>query len=85
MDEVKRQLMEHLLMENEWETAFNIYLQMDESMSLILAWAKTDLKVHLKLFELVVSEIRKRVEHMEEFKQMQPIERMLIKDKWTIN
>lgn len=42
MDEVKRQNEEHQLMEGEWETAFNIFIHMQESVSLILAWAKTD-------------------------------------------
>uniref|UniRef100_A0A914H4U2 E3 ubiquitin-protein ligase n=1 Tax=Globodera rostochiensis TaxID=31243 RepID=A0A914H4U2_GLORO len=50
MDEVKRQSTEHQLMESEWETAFNIFLRMQEPLSLLLAWARTDSHVQLNLF-----------------------------------
>uniref|UniRef100_A0A183C9E3 E3 ubiquitin-protein ligase n=1 Tax=Globodera pallida TaxID=36090 RepID=A0A183C9E3_GLOPA len=50
MDEVKRQSTEHQLMESEWETAFNIFLRLQEPLSLLLAWARTDSRVQLNLF-----------------------------------
>uniref|UniRef100_A0A1I7XNB7 E3 ubiquitin-protein ligase n=1 Tax=Heterorhabditis bacteriophora TaxID=37862 RepID=A0A1I7XNB7_HETBA len=43
MDEVKRQSVEHQVWELEWETAFNIQLRMQEILSLVTAWAATDM------------------------------------------
>lgn len=42
MDEIRRQNEDHQIMEGEWETAFNIFIHMQESFSLLLEWAKTD-------------------------------------------
>lgn len=50
MDEVKRQNIEHQLVESEWETAFNIFIQMQESISLTLAWTRSDVSITWCIF-----------------------------------
>lgn len=69
MDEVKRQAVEHQLMESEWETAFNIFLRLQEPLSLLLAWARTDPAVHIQLFRLAMQQILRIKENLIEFKR----------------
>ncbi|CAK5066505.1 unnamed protein product [Meloidogyne enterolobii] len=56
MDEIKRQVSEHQLMESEWETAFNIFLRIQEPLSLLLSWARTDATVNTQLFHLAMNQ-----------------------------
>jgi E3 ubiquitin-protein ligase UBR2 len=42
MDDVQRQSGEHQVWESEWETAFNIQLRVQNIITLIVAWASTD-------------------------------------------
>ncbi|KAI1713887.1 ATP-dependent clp protease adaptor protein clpS domain-containing protein [Ditylenchus destructor] len=67
MDEVKRQSVEHQLMESEWETAFNLFIRTQDPLSLMLEWTKSDVKVHLNLFKKCLMEIHRKIEHMPEF------------------
>lgn len=54
-------------MESEWETVFNIYLRMRGIFTMFNEWAKTDVNVHLKAFELTMFEILKEIRLMPEF------------------
>ncbi|KAL3116459.1 hypothetical protein niasHT_006906 [Heterodera trifolii] len=68
MDEVKRQSTEHQLLESEWETAFNIFLRLQEPLSLLLAWARTDRRVQLDLYLRALRQILKQCDSSSEFK-----------------
>uniref|UniRef100_A0A1I8B9X3 E3 ubiquitin-protein ligase n=1 Tax=Meloidogyne hapla TaxID=6305 RepID=A0A1I8B9X3_MELHA len=69
MDEVKRQTTEHQLMESEWETAFNIFLRLQEPLSLLLSWARTDATVNTRLFHLAMNQICRKMSQLPEFKE----------------
>lgn len=45
MDDVRRQSGEHQVWESEWETAFNIQLRIQNIITLVLAWAATDVTI----------------------------------------
>lgn len=42
MDAVKRLKNEHQLTESKWETGFNMYIHLQDLISLYLEWIKTD-------------------------------------------
>lgn len=52
MDEVKRQSVEHQVWEQEWETAFNIQLRIQDNLSMFLAWSLTDVSLSYIKIEL---------------------------------
>jgi hypothetical protein len=53
--------------ESEWETAFNIFLRLQETISLLLVWARTDPAVHSQLFRLALKSITQKTMVMPEF------------------
>uniref|UniRef100_A0A914D0J8 E3 ubiquitin-protein ligase n=1 Tax=Acrobeloides nanus TaxID=290746 RepID=A0A914D0J8_9BILA len=59
--------MEHQLMESEWETAFNIFIRMEDTLSMFIAWAKTDAKVHYEIVKKCLYEMELYTSHMPEF------------------
>lgn len=80
MDEIKRHYIEHQLMESEWETAFNIFIRMAETLSMIISWTNIDVwfngylsiyffqsRVHLEAIRLCLKEMKKYTSHMPEF------------------
>lgn len=42
MNEIVRQDIEHIPTENEWESAYSIFFQMQETISLMILWANSD-------------------------------------------
>lgn len=82
MDEVKRQFTDHQLNESEWETAFHIFIRIEEPIFMMSQWALTDVSsfsnnftpvlcfqeyVHINLLTRCMMEIVYQSEHMIEF------------------
>ncbi|CAB3407459.1 unnamed protein product [Caenorhabditis bovis] len=59
MDEVKRQSVEHQVWESEWETAFNILLRIKDAITLIVAWAGTNMEVHNRVLLMLLQAMDK--------------------------
>lgn len=67
MDEVKRQSGEHQTWELEWETAFNIHLRLQSTITMVIAWITSHKDVHARLFRYVLQQLCDVIESCEEF------------------
>ncbi|KAH7722004.1 Zinc finger in N-recognin family protein [Aphelenchoides avenae] len=74
MDEVKRQFLEHQIMESEWETAFNIFIRMSDALSMMISWGRTDPLVHMNLSTRCLVEMESKTKYMPEFESRVTVE-----------
>ncbi|XP_014224487.1 E3 ubiquitin-protein ligase UBR2 [Trichogramma pretiosum] len=75
MDAVVRQVGQHMEYEQEWESAFNLYIKLSPVISLTIEWCSTDKLVMIKTLRLLLKKIKdmshvavitaKRVAHRE--------------------
>ena len=57
MDAVVRQVGQHMEYEQEWESAFNLYIKLSPVISLALEWCGSDRVVLIKAFRLVLKKL----------------------------
>jgi E3 ubiquitin-protein ligase UBR2 len=73
MDEVKRQFTDHQLNESEWETAFNIFIRIEDAIFMMSQWAITEEHVHINLLTRCILEIVNQTKHMKEFENRRDV------------
>ncbi|XP_017064489.1 E3 ubiquitin-protein ligase UBR1 [Drosophila eugracilis] len=54
MESITRQTGQHMDYEPEWECAFNLHIKLATTISQVIEWAATDVKLLLKLFKMTV-------------------------------
>ncbi|OXU27651.1 hypothetical protein TSAR_014521 [Trichomalopsis sarcophagae] len=60
MDAVVRQVGQHMEYEQEWESAFNLYIKLSPVISLALEWCGSDRIVLIKAFRLVLKKLEEQ-------------------------
>ncbi|XP_058788603.1 E3 ubiquitin-protein ligase UBR2 [Phymastichus coffea] len=60
MDAVVRQVGQHMEYEQEWESAFNLYIKLSPVISLALEWCGADRAVLVKAFRLVLKKLEEQ-------------------------
>lgn len=60
MDAVVRQVGQHMEYEQEWESAFNLYIKLSPVISLALDWCGSDRVVLIKAFRLVLKKLEEQ-------------------------
>uniref|UniRef100_A0AC35TMN1 E3 ubiquitin-protein ligase n=1 Tax=Rhabditophanes sp. KR3021 TaxID=114890 RepID=A0AC35TMN1_9BILA len=68
MDQVKKQIGEHQVYEMEWETAFNMQLQVQSILPNLMAWLKSDEEVHREFFRKMCNALKTQIYKHPEFK-----------------
>uniref|UniRef100_A0AC35FZC7 E3 ubiquitin-protein ligase n=1 Tax=Panagrolaimus sp. PS1159 TaxID=55785 RepID=A0AC35FZC7_9BILA len=67
MDEIKRQIDQHQMIESEWETAFNMQVQIQEITSMLIIWTKSNAYIHQRVAKIIIDRILDICSCMPEF------------------
>uniref|UniRef100_A0A914Y631 E3 ubiquitin-protein ligase n=1 Tax=Panagrolaimus superbus TaxID=310955 RepID=A0A914Y631_9BILA len=67
MDSIKRQIDQHQMIESEWETAFNMQVQVQEITSMLITWTKSNAYIHQRVAKIIIDRILDICSCMPEF------------------